>query len=306
MISATVIGPLSIFSSIFDRWILNGNTCKLLAYISYALWLIDISSLFWLSVDRYLYITDIKYNTYKMRTKARSGIEGCCCFLRNSYFPILPLSKPLFIYFYIFTFRFICKIVMSWFVSAVYSFAPIVANTSGKFLKNSFVCTLNWLNFEPYYITVTVIIILPCFFGTIYNFARIFLMRLIYQSNKCFKKLAEADVEYLMDPSHKMSVLLVILFWISWSPYIFHLITENFYETVDEPTFFQYWTGKFGKLPILTIFFPRYREYFRCLFGIHNKERTTPLHFKRFENICDQVPSHQDISHQFTEHFLYI
>lgn len=71
-----VLGMLSICSSLFEHWMFGDNACKLFASASYALWLVNMLSLFWLSVDRYLFITDIKYSTYKMRTKTRFVPRG--------------------------------------------------------------------------------------------------------------------------------------------------------------------------------------------------------------------------------------
>lgn len=71
LLNNLVLATVWICSSINGLWFFGNNACKLFAFISYAFWLVDIMSLFWLSVDRYLFITDIKYSTYKLRTKAR-------------------------------------------------------------------------------------------------------------------------------------------------------------------------------------------------------------------------------------------
>lgn len=169
-------------------------------------------------------------------------------------------------------------------------------------------CALNWINLEPYYLTITCIIIIPCFLGTIYNFGRIFYVQLSYQSHRYEEKLSEADVEYLMDPNHKMSVILVILFWMSWLPYIIHLVNENFTKSVNEPGsgFFLYWIGRFQiicRLPILTICFPRYREYFQP-FCLSNRIQSTPIHFKRFNSFYTN--QNNNASFQCAENSLYI
>lgn len=140
-------------------------------------------------------------------------------------------------------------------------------------------CILNSLNLEAYYATVTFIIVLPCILGTIFNFGRIFLMRFRYLTHRHETKHSEADVELLMDPNHKMSAYLAIIFFISWIPYIVYLFTGAAYE----PHLFEYWSGKAGaiwRLLILTIF-PRYRTYLSSFIGSVKTQHSTPLHLDR-------------------------
>lgn len=174
---------------------------------------------------------------------------------------------------------------MSWFVSIVYSFAPIVAHKTGRYLKHSFVCVLNSINLEAYYATMTVIIIMPCFLGTNFNFGRIFFMRFKYMSQRHASKLSEADIELLMDSNHKMSVCLALVFWISWLPYITYLLTR----TPNEPHLIEYWIGKIGaiwRLLILTMFFPRYRCY------LHSIIVSVKSHLPSFHRNCHKkIPS---------------
>lgn len=100
-------------------------------------------------------------------------------------------------------------------------------------------------------------------------------MRFKYKTQRYEAKLSEIDVETLMDPNHKMSAILAFLFWISWLPYILYLFGWN---SDDEPNF-EYWTGKccaIWRLPILTMFFPRYRNYLRS-FMVSIRGHWTPL-----------------------------
>lgn len=293
-----VLGTLSICSVVYGRWMFGNSACKLFACFGYAFWLVDIMSLFWLSVDRYVFITDVKYSTHKMRTKARFVQKKVCfsfSFIRFDAYSFYSLffttSIPIFA-------RFICKIVLSWFVSAVYSFAPIVAQKTGRYLKQSFVCISNSLNLESYYATVTVIIILPCFLGTNFNFARIFFMRFRYEytSHRYESRLSEADVELLMDTNHKMSALLALIFWISWLPYIFYLLVG----TANEPNPFEYWSGKLGaitRLPILTMCFPRYRNYICSFLVLIKPTASSPPRFKHFKETLSTRGSDEYILH---------
>lgn len=71
LLAGLLIGPLSVVSLEFNSWIFGDALCKTLGFAMFALWAVNVNSLFWLSVDRLLYITDYKYCTYKMRTRAR-------------------------------------------------------------------------------------------------------------------------------------------------------------------------------------------------------------------------------------------
>lgn len=291
-----VLGSLSICSSVFEYWIFGNGACKLFACTAYAFWLIDIMSLFWLSIDRLMFITDTKYSTNKMRTKARFVQY---IYLFSSHFVSLHIVHINFSCVFFSLARFICKIVLSWFVSAVYSFAPIVVQKTGRYVKHSFVCILNSLNLESYYATVTIIIILPCFLGTNFNFARIFFMRIRYLTHRRQSKLSEADIELLMDPNHKMSALLALVFWITWLPYIVYMLAD----ASTEPSPFEYWSGKFGalpRLPILTMCFPRYRNYL-CSFFELVKSHSIPLRFNRFKETLSTQPPEECSLHIWME-----
>lgn len=183
------------------------------------------------------------------------------------------------------SFRFICKILLSWLVSVVYSFAPIAVNKTGHYLYYSFVCVLNWHDLEPYYSTITCVIIVPCFLGTLYNFFRIMHLQFSYRSHPGETKLTEADVEYLIDPNHKMSIGLVIFFWLSCVPYVVYIIESYLNSSSDEPAFITYWSGRCHvvyRLPILIICFSRYRSYFKSC--RRKQSPATPAIYKKLWN----------------------
>lgn len=71
LLAGLLIGPFSILSLEFRSWVFGDLLCKTIGFAMFALWAVNVNSLFWLSVDRLLYITDYKYCTYKMRTRAR-------------------------------------------------------------------------------------------------------------------------------------------------------------------------------------------------------------------------------------------
>lgn len=150
-------------------------------------------------------------------------------------------------------------------MSALFALAPLIVNKNGTFLHQSAICIIDWFTVEAYYLTVTCIIIVPCLAATIYNFARIIFWRLRYRTG--FLQLKAASVEYLLEPTHEMSLLLVLVFWCSWLPYVIHLVQYKL-AGPRTPTFVDIWAGfsqSMWKLPIMITFCPRYRNYFCSL-----------------------------------------
>lgn len=147
-------------------------------------------------------------------------------------------------------------------MSLLFSVVPLIVNKNATFLHHSAVCVINWFTVEAYYLTVTFILIMPCFVATVFNFGRIYFWRLQYRTG--FLKLKAANVEYLLEPTHEMSLLLVLVFWCSWLPYVVHLVQYKVHGP-RQPTFGDVWTGfaqSVWKFPIMLVFCPRYRNYF--------------------------------------------
>lgn len=147
-------------------------------------------------------------------------------------------------------------------MSLLFSVVPLIVNQNATFLHHSAVCVINWFTVEAYYLTVTSILIMPCFVATVFNFGRIYFWRLQYRTG--FLKLKAANVEYLLEPTHEMSLLLVLVFWCSWLPYVVHLVQYKVHGP-RQPTFGDVWTGfaqSVWKFPIMLVFCPRYRNYF--------------------------------------------
>lgn len=227
LLAGLLIGPFSIMSFEFQSWRFGDLLCKTIGFAMFALWAVNVNSLFWLSVDRLLYITDYKYCTYKQRTRARC----------------------------------ICKIILSWIMSALFSLVPLIVNKNASFLPHSAVCVIDWFTVEAYYLTVTSIVIVPCLTATLFNYGRIFFWRIQYGTG--FLKLKAANVEYLLEPTNVMALVLTLVFWCSWLPYMVHLIQ---YKVLGPrtPAFGDIWTGfaqSVWKFPIMVTLCPRYRGY---------------------------------------------
>lgn len=72
LINGILIGSLSAASIQSDyKWIFGETLCVAIGYLSYTLFAVNVNSIFWLAVDRFLYITDYRYGAYQMRTRTR-------------------------------------------------------------------------------------------------------------------------------------------------------------------------------------------------------------------------------------------
>lgn len=157
--------------------------------------------------------------------------------------------------------RCICKIILSWFISALFSLVPLIVNENASFLPHSAICVIDWFTVEAYYLTVTSILIMPCLAATLFNYARIFFWRIQYGTG--FLQLKAAKVEYLLEPTHVFALVLTLVFWSSWLPYLVHLIQYKL-AGPRTPSFVDIWTGfaqSMWKFPIMVVFCPRYRGY---------------------------------------------
>lgn len=146
-------------------------------------------------------------------------------------------------------------------MSALFSLVPLIVNKNASFLPHSAVCVIDWFTVEAYYLTVTSIVIVPCLAATLFNYARIFFWRIQYGTG--FLKLKAANVEYLVEPTHVMALVLTLVFWCSWLPYLVHLIQYKVWGP-RTPAFGDIWTGfaqSVWKFPIMVAFCPRYRGY---------------------------------------------
>lgn len=174
----------------------------------------------------------------------------------------------------------------------LFSLVPLFVNKQATFLEHSAVCVINWFTVEAYYLTVTCIVIIPCLMATVFNFFRIYFWRLKYRTG--FLKLKAANVEYLLEPTHEMALLLVLVFWCSWLPYVVHLIQYKILGP-RTPTFVDIWIGfsqSMWKFPIMVIFCPRYRayftSYFHCCAGVFHEPSGTPTLIQRRPSISQR------------------
>lgn len=131
------------------------------------------------------------------------------------------------------------------------------------YLTEPSVCRINWHNLQVYYLSVVCVLFLPSILATFFILAKIFVLRAKYLIG-CFN-LKGSMAEALLEPTHRMTLILVLLFWLSWTPYSIHLLLECGKIKINYLTFWDVWIGvsqSIWKLPIMIGFCPRYRGYF--------------------------------------------
>lgn len=88
-------------------------------------------------------------------------------------------------------------------------------------------------------------------------------MRIQYRAQKTRRKLSAASVEYLLDPAHRMCLVMFLMFWASWTPFTIQAF-RFLNDELKLPSAYVIWLGclqGIWKFPIMIVFCPRYRQY---------------------------------------------
>ena len=141
-------------------------------------------------------------------------------------------------------------------------------NKSSQFDKRSFVCWLDWGSMFAYGFTLIPMVLGPTLITIVYTYAYIFYtMRRLKQ---CVvgqeKEFITALTANLANPDHAMSFVLVLMFWVSWSPCVFVQAYE--YMSGDKVVmqylhFVVFWLGmsnSFWKSIIYIALSPKFRR----------------------------------------------
>lgn len=110
----------------------------------------------------------------------------------------------------------------TWISAAMMCCPPLLGFQKPLFDSEAYICMLDWGNMAAYTATLSILILGPSLITIIYTYTYIFMMMKRLKSGVPMhdKEYATALSENLANPSHIMSFVLVIAFWISWTPYI--------------------------------------------------------------------------------------
>ncbi|XP_063240794.1 G-protein coupled receptor 52 [Bacillus rossius redtenbacheri] len=230
--------PLSVYSAAVQQWVYGDLVCRLVGYLEVTLWSVSVFTFMWISVDRYLAVRKpLRYETVQTKTRCQ------------------------------------CWMVFTWISSAMLCCPPLLGFNKPLFDRDAYICMLDWGNMAAYSVTVAILILGPSLITIVYTYSYIFSMMRKLRSGVPLhdKEYATALTENLSNPSHVMSFVLVLAFWLSWAPYAGLKLYEHFTSTRFQVPFLHFgvvWLGilnSFWKALILTAMSPQFRLALRIL-----------------------------------------
>ena len=239
LMAGVLVVPLSIYPALTRSWMLGDVLCSLVGYVEATLWSVSVFSFMWISVDRYLAIRKpLRYDTVQTPSRCQ------------------------------------CWVVFTWATSMLACCPPLLGfDTRPYFDQQSFICHMDWTNMAAYAVTLVVLVLGPTLATIIYTYFYIF-----NAMRKMRTSLLQQDKEYttalsenLSNPTHLMSFILVMTFWLSWLPFICLTLYEYLTEhRLDIPFlhFSVFWLGvcnSFWKFLIYVAMSPAFRKRLRLL-----------------------------------------
>ncbi|KAJ9576304.1 hypothetical protein L9F63_006804, partial [Diploptera punctata] len=235
-----IVVPLSVYAAVVQQWVYGDLVCRLVGYLEVTLWSVSVFTFMWISVDRYLAIRKpLRYET--VQTKIR-----CQCWM-----------------------------AFTWISAAMLCCPPLLGFNKPVFDHDAYICMLDWGNMAAYSVTVAILVLGPSLITIIYTYFYIFSMMRKLRAGVPIhdKEYATALSENLSNPSHVMSFVLVVAFWLSWTPYAGVKLYEYFTGTKFQVPFLHFsivWLGilnSFWKGIILVALSPQFRLALRifCL-----------------------------------------
>lgn len=182
-----IVFPLSVYPALVQRWVYGDIVCGLIGYVEVTLWVVNVYTFMWISVDRYLAVRKpLRYET--IQTKIR-----CQCWMAFTWISAAMMCSP-----------------------------PLLGLSKPLFDSDAYICVLNWGNMAAYTITLLILILGPSLITIIYTYSYIFNMIRKLKSDVPIhdKEYVTALSENLSNPSHMMSFVLIASFWISWMPFV--------------------------------------------------------------------------------------
>ena len=241
LLAGILVVPLSIYPALTHGWILGDALCAIAGYLEATLWAVSVYTFMWISVDRYLAIRKpLRYETVQTQTRIQ------------------------------------CWVIFTWLTSMLACCPPLLGFTKPHFDEEAFVCHLDWVHsMAAYSVTLVILVLGPTLATIVYTYFYIFnAMRKMRSSLlQQDKEYATALSENLSNPTHLMSFILVMTFWLSWLPFIcltlYEYVTQH---RLDIPFlhFSVFWLGicnSFWKILIYITMSPLFRTKIRtfCL-----------------------------------------
>lgn len=232
LLCGLLIVPLSVYSAMVQQWVYGDLACRLVGYLEVTLWSVSVFTFMWMSVDRYLAVQrPLRYDTVQKHTHCR------------------------------------CWMVFTWVSAAMLCCPPLLGFNKPSFDHDAYICMLDWGNMAAYSVTVAFLVLGPSLITIIYAYSYIFFMMNKLRSGAPIhdKEYASALSENLANPNHVMSFILVMAFWVSWTPYAGVKLYEYFTSSKFQIPYLHFgivWLGilnSFWKALILVTLSPQFR-----------------------------------------------
>jgi len=236
LLAGVLVVPLSVYPALTHSWAFGDVLCSILGYVEATLWAVSVYSFMWISVDRYLAIRKpLRYETVQTPSRCQ------------------------------------CWVVFTWTTSMLACCPPLLGYTQPHFDNEAFVCHMDWSHMAAYSVTLLILVLGPTLATIIYTYFYIFnTMRKMRTSLLASdKEYATALSENLSNPTHLMSFILVMTFWLSWLPFIGVTLYECLTgHRLDVPFvhFSVFWLGicnSFWKFLIYVAMSPHFRARLR-------------------------------------------
>jgi hypothetical protein len=247
LLAGLLVVPLSIYPALTDSWPLGDVLCSIAGYVEATLWAVSVYSFMWISVDRYLAIRKpLRYETVQTPSRCQ------------------------------------CWVIFTWLTSMLACCPPLLQGSTGYasgapyFDPEAFVCHLNWTGMSAYSVTLVILVLCPTLATVAYTYFYIFSSMRKMRSSllQQDKEYATALSENLSNPTHLMSFILVMTFWLSWLPFIcltlYEYLAQHRIDSIPFLHFTVFWLGicnSFFKLFIYVAMSPLFRHKLRifCL-----------------------------------------
>ncbi|XP_018335513.1 beta-2 adrenergic receptor [Agrilus planipennis] len=232
LLCGLLVIPLSVYPALVQKWVYGDIICSIVGYVEVTLWSVSVYTFMWISVDRYLAARKpLRYETVQTKTRCQ------------------------------------CWMAFTWISSAMLCCPPLLGLDLPRFDEDAYICMLDWGNMAAYSVTLSILILGPSVITIVYTYTYIFnTMRKIRSGVHMHdKEYFTALSENLSNPSHIMSFVLVVTFWLSWSPLITVKLYEHFTGNKLQIPFLHFgivWVGmlnSFWKSLILVSLSPQFR-----------------------------------------------
>lgn len=255
LLCGLLVVPLSVYPAVEGEWIYGDLVCRVEGYLSVSLWSVSVYTFMWISVDRYLAVRKpLRYETIQTRTRCQ------------------------------------CWMLFTWIMGTMLCCPPLLGYTKATFVRDASICMLDWASMVAYSLTLTALVLGPSLCTIVYTYAFIFnTMRKVRKTVAAppDKEYVSALADVVANPHHLMAFVLILVFWISWLPWIGLIAYEHFAGRVDVPLlrFCVVWIGvlnSFWKALVYIVMIPQFRCGVRLVcMTLCCRIKPTPIPFSR-------------------------